>query len=99
MGAQLSVSGRPQLQASPTSSERLREKSAAFDTYLAYSGRWRLDGNRVIHAVEMSLYPAWTGTELVRVVSFVGEELVLSAMPEPGSSARAVQHLRWRRNT
>jgi len=99
MSAQLSVRARPPLSASPTSGERTREKSAAFDTYLAYSGRWRLDGTRVIHAVELSLYPAWVGTELVRAVSFVGDRLVLSALPEPGGgSPRASQHLRWRRN-
>lgn len=103
MSAQLSVRSRPGLHAPPTSGERVREKSAAFDSYLAYSGRWRLDGTRVIHAVELSLYPAWVGTELVRTVSFVGDRLVLSALPDPDDahvgSRRVAQHLRWRRNS
>lgn len=50
--------------------DRLRagdaEKAQAFDDYLAYCGRWRVDGDTVYHQVELSLLPNWIGEEQPR---------------------------------
>src|SRR4051812_43380549 len=37
------------------------EKAAAFDSFLAYSGRYELAGDRVVHWPEVSLLPNWVG--------------------------------------
>lgn len=76
-----------------------RAKAAAFDSYFHYAGRWRVDGNNVVHAVETALNPNMVGTDQVRHAEFNsnGVQLVLSASePLPkGSKRRHV--LRWRR--
>ena len=37
------------------------DKSAAFDSYLSYSGRWRLDGEQVHHDIDLALVPGVVG--------------------------------------
>ncbi len=55
-----------------------REKAAAFETYLSYAGRWRIDGDEVVHSVEHALVPNIEGTELRRAWQLDGDRLVLS---------------------
>ncbi len=57
------------------------EKLAAFDTYSSYSGRYEVRGQKVIHHVEISLFPNWTGTEQERYFEFSGDQLTLTAPP------------------
>ena len=42
------------------------ELAAAARGCVAYSGRWTIQGNEVIHDVEQSMFPNWTGNTLVR---------------------------------
>jgi len=58
------------------------EKVAAFDTMAAYSGRYELIGNRVVHHVDLAWIPGWTGSHLDRTVEFsqVGR-LILTGPP------------------
>jgi hypothetical protein len=57
------------------------EKLAAFDTYSSYSGRYEVRGQKVIHHVEISLFPNWTGKEQERYFELSGDRLTLSAPP------------------
>jgi hypothetical protein len=57
------------------------EKLAAFDTYSSYSGRYEVRGQKVIHHVEISLFPNWTGKEQERYFEFSGDRLTLNAPP------------------
>jgi hypothetical protein len=57
------------------------EKLAAFDTYSSYSGRYEVRGQKVIHHVEISLFPNWTGKAQERAFEFSGDRLTLSAPP------------------
>ena len=57
------------------------EKVGAFDTYSAYSGRYELRGQKVIHHVEISSFPNWTGKEQERFFAFSGDQLTLTAPP------------------
>jgi len=59
----------------------VEEKLAAFDTYSSYSGRYEVRGQKVIHHIEISLFPNWTGTEQERYFEFSGDCLTLSAPP------------------
>lgn len=95
MSAQLAAQHRPAFRSGATELERAREKCAAFDSYVAYAGTWRTEGDRVIHRVVSSLYPNWIGTELVRTVRFVDEVLVLSTVP--ANRDGTIHALRWRR--
>jgi hypothetical protein len=57
------------------------EKLAAFDTYSSYSGRYEVRGQTVIHHVEVSSFPNWTGKAQERLFAFSADRLTLSAPP------------------
>jgi hypothetical protein len=92
MSAQISMPNRAPLRKGDTT-----KKCAAFDSYVAYTGQWRVDGNRVFHRVVSSLFPNWVGTELIRTVAFVEDRLLLSTLPP--NRKTPVHHLTWRRGT
>ena len=64
--------------------------------YLAYAGRWSLEGETVIHSVTLSLNPALIGTEQRRHAHLAGAELTLSASEAQGGKTR-IHRLRWTR--
>jgi len=73
------------------------EKATAFDGYFHYAGRWRIDGDDVLHDVTMALNPDMAGTLQRRqaVFSDVGM-LTLSAVEATTGGVR--RHvLAWRR--
>lgn len=71
----------------------------AMKTHFSYAGRWRLEGDRVVHEVDMSISPDWVGTEKTRRVAFDGPDLILTDEAlEPRLGRKAgVGRLRWRR--
>lgn len=73
------------------------ERAAAFDSYLSYAGRWWMEGDEVVHAVELSLAPNAVGIENRRRVSWVGDELHLSYTLTARSGVERLYRLRWRR--
>jgi hypothetical protein len=73
------------------------EKVKAFDTYLSYNGKYEVQRTKVVHHVEVSLYPNWVGMDLERAFEFDGNRLSLSA---PTTSRFGVQYtarLVWER--
>ena len=80
------------------------EWAEAAMSYVAYTGRYRIEGDRVSHFVDASLYPNWTGTTLVRWASLVEREgetllLLVTAPPDAPDRDSLVSHLLWRRWT
>lgn len=65
----------------------------ASTNYISYGGRYEIVEEKVIHYVDISLIPDWTGTNLERNFKFVDEKLVLSTPPIGGSP----QYLTWER--
>lgn len=53
------------------------EKAIAFDFYNSYSGRYEVKQNKVIHHVELSLFPNWIGSSQERYFEFSGDSLTL----------------------
>lgn len=51
---------------------------AAFDSYLSYAGRWRVEGSEVVHTVELSLVPDTVGLEQRRAFALDGDTLRLT---------------------
>lgn len=72
------------------------EKAHAYDSYLSYAGRWRLEGGEVVHDVELALVPEVVGQSQRRRAAWDGEELVL-AYEVAGRRGPARFELRWRR--
>jgi len=48
---------------------------------VAYAGRYTFHGNRIIHHVELSLFPSWVGTDQERSVELAEDRLTISASP------------------
>ena len=69
--------------------ERFVEAALHFNSY---GGRYRVEGDRVHHDVEVALYPDWIGKRLSRTFRFDGSRLALSF--EAGGQ---VDTLRWAR--
>jgi len=65
----------------------------------AYSGRYTVDGNKVIHTVDISWNEAWTGTQQVRYFEVKGDELTIETTPRTsGTDARQfINTLKWDR--
>ena len=79
-----------------TDEERVR----LFNTIVsAYSGRYTVEGDRVIHTVDISWNEAWTGTQQVRRFKVDGDKLTIETAPRTTStdSREVVNTLEWER--
>ncbi len=72
-----------------------QECDAAMKTYVSYAGTYRIEHDRVIHHAEVSLFPNWTGTDIVRVFALDGNTLTLSTPPMLVGGTEAVAALVW----
>lgn len=69
----------------------------AFQSFFHYAGRFRVEGDTVVHAVTQALLPNMVGTEQRRLMRFEGADLVLQGEETlPGGQVRT-HRLRWRR--
>ncbi len=73
--------------------------AAAARSYISYAGRYEVQGERVRHSVEASLFPDWEGSTQERLYEFEGQRLTLrtESMPLGGKQLTAV--LVWERVT
>lgn len=75
------------------------QKAAAFDSYFAYAGPWRIEGDEVIHTVTISLFPDMTGTEQHRLAVFDGKGGLTLSAHEPLRDGASRHHiLEWQRS-
>jgi hypothetical protein len=65
--------------------------------FVSYAGRYSFLGDRVIHHVELSLFPNWVGSDQQRSVELTGDRLVLSASPLLLAGKHEVPRLVWER--
>ena len=65
----------------------------------AYSGTYTIEGDNVIHDVNLSWNEAWTGTKQVRRFKVTGDELVIETTPRTaGTDTRQfINTLVWER--
>lgn len=75
------------------------ERARAFATFIAYGGRYEIEGDTVRHDVETSLFPNWIGTVQRRRWELAenGRLLTLTSPPLPLSGMVRVQQLTWER--
>ena len=65
--------------------------------YIAYAGRYTIEGDTVTHHVEVSLFPGWIGLPQKRRYKLKGEQLVLSTPMTVVRGKNLVGQLTWRR--
>src|SRR5205807_203776 len=63
------------------------EQALAFRTMVAYSGKYRLEGNKFITAVDTAWNEDWVGTEQVRFYQLQGDTLYIRTAPIPNPDA------------
>ena len=73
------------------------EKVAAAETYISYSGRYDLDGDKIKHHVEVCLFPNWVGKDQVRIFDLNGNTLALKTIPDPRDEQGRQGYLIWKR--
>ena len=73
-----------------------RERAELFNTVIAYSGTFKVDGDRVVHNVDISWNENWTGTAQVRNFRIEDCRLIISVDPQIGTDGRqATAVLTW----
>lgn len=92
--ALVTAEGRP---VPKTDEERLH----AFRSMISYSGRYKVEGNKVTTKVEVAWNEAWVGGEQVRFIRFDGDKLFIESppMPHPNVNNRVVRVIvTWQRD-
>ena len=74
-----------------------QEQAEAFQTFLAYAGRYSFGGDRVIHHIEISSIQNYVGKDLVRSVRFQRDQIVLVTPPTPVNGKVQTVELIWQR--
>ena len=97
MSATMSRRARTPLSAVSALKADDRSKALAFQEYLAYSGRWRLEGTRIAHDVQMSMNPSLVGTCQYREASLRAGVLTLGAAEAIGAGRERQHSIVWRR--
>jgi len=97
MTAMISYGGRKRLSSSDARSAPAEEQAEAFRTFVAYAGRYTLNGDKVIHHVEISSIQNWVDTDLIRSIRFEGERIVLVAPPTSVGGKIQTFELIWQR--
>ena len=73
------------------------ETRAAFESYQAYCGTYRIDENEgvVIHTVTQALLPNWIGGEQRRQYEFIDGKLILRTPPMMVGGQKISGELTW----
>jgi hypothetical protein len=73
------------------------EKSRAMETFFTYCGTFEVQGNQVVHHIEVSLFPNWSGLDQRRFYQFEGRRLTLSSPPQLFQGQERSARLVWER--
>jgi Lipocalin-like domain len=70
------------------------EKAKLFGTMIAYAGTYRIEGEKVVHDVEVSWNQLWTGSRQVRLFKVEGDTLTITTAvaksPRDGREGRTI---------
>jgi Lipocalin-like domain len=71
-----------------------QEKAELFGTMIAYAGTYRIDGDKVVHDIEVSWNHVWTDSKQVRFFKAEGDTLTIttavSKSPRDGQEGRTI---------
>lgn len=73
------------------------ERLSAFDSFFSYGGDFTIEGDEVVHRVDIALNPNFVGTVQRRRMYFENEFLTLAA-EEEGTQGTRQHRLRWQKN-
>jgi hypothetical protein len=93
----ISRRGRARFTAGDLLGGTTEEQARAVEGFVAYAGRYSFLGDRVVHHVELSLFPNWVGSDQERWMELAGDRLILSASPLLLAGKQQVPRLVWER--
>ena len=70
-------------------------RAAAYSGCLAYFGTYMVEGSTVVHRIEASLFPDWTGAEQPRPFTLDADTLVLRTPPHVIDGRTVVNEMAW----
>jgi hypothetical protein len=73
------------------------EEAKAEETFLSYCGPYDFRGETVIHHIEISSFPNWSGVDQERLVELGGNRVTLSTPPILIQGNQQTAHLIWER--
>ena len=74
------------------------EKAELFSSFMQYAGPCEVRGDDVVHKVEHALNPDLVGTEQLRHVEFIGDDLILSGEEKIDAAGLSRYHrVHWKR--
>ncbi|MDP6951546.1 MAG: lipocalin-like domain-containing protein [Alphaproteobacteria bacterium] len=73
------------------------ERAIAYSTMFAYTGRYAITEDHVVHHVDTAWNPNWVGTEQERVFNLTDDTLVLRTLPMDSDGAQVFLELIWKR--
>jgi len=97
MSAIVSYGERKPLSSTDSHLAPVEEQAEAFRTFVAYAGRFTLNGDTVIHHVEVCSIQNWVGTDLIRGIKIEAEQIVLISSPTPVDGKTQTFRLIWQR--
>jgi Lipocalin-like domain len=98
MAVTLAAANRPELGTNDPLGGDVEKRAHAYSTCLAYAGDYEVRGDTVVHRIDVSLFPNWSGEEQVRPFTYDGSELVLRTPPTEGASGTVVNEIAWVRD-
>jgi hypothetical protein len=93
----ISYDGRKLLSGGAKLPALLEEQAEAFRTFLAYGGRYKVNGDKVIHSIEISSIQNYVNRELARTLKFEGDDIILITPPMMVNGKMQTIELVWRR--
>lgn len=91
--ALLSYGGRKALSAFA----KVEDQAEAFKTFLAYTGRYTLRADEIVHHIEIASLQSYVGKDLIRKVRFEDDRIVLTTPPTLVNGKTQTLELTWQR--
>jgi Lipocalin-like domain len=99
MTVQIAASNRVVLASDDPLGGDTAARAAAYSTYLAYFGTYEVQGQEVVHNIDGSLFPNWSGVKQVRPFTAEFDQLVLRTPPMTlADGTTVVNELAWERD-
>jgi hypothetical protein len=97
MTSLISYGGRKPLSFGGGTRSPQEEQAEAFNTFLAYAGRYTLNDDKVIHHVEISSIQNYVNKDLARTIKFEGDRITLTTPPMTVNGKIQTIQLIWQR--
>jgi hypothetical protein len=97
MTSLISYGGRKPLSFGGGARSPQEEQAEAFNTFLAYAGRYTLSDDKVTHHVEISSIQNYVNRDLPRNIKFEGDRITLITPPMPVNGKIQTIELIWQR--